>query len=91
VGRDPGELEDPELDRAIAGEVSARAADHRDWEADAAGYRGKLDRLQAAESALLARFTRGMAGDAAGAARCERLYVGRCLHGESYTYLWLRK
>jgi hypothetical protein len=60
-----GELEDPELDRAIAGEVSARAADHRDWEADAAGYRGKLDRLQVAESALLARFTRGTVGEAA--------------------------
>ncbi|HEX3479439.1 MAG TPA: hypothetical protein VHT91_30660, partial [Kofleriaceae bacterium] len=59
------ELEDPELGRAIAGEVVNRDADRHDWEADAAGYRRKLDRLQDVESKLLARFTRGAVSEAA--------------------------
>ena len=59
------ELEDPALDAAIAGELSARAADRHDWEADAAGYRRKLERLQDVEGKLLARFTRGSISEAA--------------------------
>lgn len=53
------ELQDPELDRAIVGAVASRTADRRDWEADADGYRRKLDRLQSAEAKLLELFTRG--------------------------------
>lgn len=67
------ELEDPALEAAIAGEVAGRAEDRRDWAADAAGYQRKLDRLAAAETALLARFTRGAIGEVAMDAELERI------------------
>jgi len=67
------ELEDPELERAIAGEQFGQDGDRRDWETDAAGYRRKLDRLQAAERALLERFTRGKVGEVALDAELDRI------------------
>lgn len=59
------ELEDPDLERALAGELVEQGAAGRDWEADAASHRRKLDRLAAAERAHLERGTRGLVSAAA--------------------------
>lgn len=71
------ELEDPGLERALAGELVERGAEGDDWAADAAGYRGKLDRLQAAEVGLLERFTRGVVGGPALDRELERIAASR--------------
>jgi len=54
------ELADPALPAAIAGVVAGRAGDRRDWEADAARWQSKLNRLAAAEREHLGRRTRGL-------------------------------
>lgn len=59
------ELADPALPAAIAGVVAGRAIERRDWEADAAGWRRKFERLAAAERAHLERGTRGLVSPAA--------------------------
>lgn len=58
------ELEDPGLPAELAAERRDLAADAHDWEADAAGYRGHLARLDQVEKALLRRFRRGEISDA---------------------------
>lgn len=59
------ELADPALPAAIAGVVTVRAIERHDWEADAAGWRRKLERLDTAEAGHLERATRGLVGAAA--------------------------
>jgi site-specific DNA recombinase len=59
------ELDDPELAAAIQRRTEARAADRRDWAADADGYRSRLARLAKVEASVLARYRRGAISDAA--------------------------
>lgn len=69
------ELGDPGLGPAIAGALAEQSEERQDWEADAAGYRRRLDRLQDVEAKLLARFTRGAIGE--GALDIELARIGR--------------
>jgi hypothetical protein len=59
------ELEDPALVPALVAERASRAGEVHDWDADVAGYKKHLDRLDGVETALLARFRRGAIGEPA--------------------------
>lgn len=58
------ELDDPGLADELRLRVERRAADQRDWTADAAGYRAHLARLERVEAGVLGRFRRGMISEA---------------------------
>jgi site-specific DNA recombinase len=57
------EMRDPALPAELAADRGARAADARDWSADAEGYRAHLARLDKVRDAHLARFRRGLLSD----------------------------
>jgi len=59
------ELADPALAAEVQRRAAARAANRRDWNADAAGYRAHLARLARVEASILARYRRGAVTDAA--------------------------
>jgi site-specific DNA recombinase len=54
------ELADPALPSYLLNERSHQTADSADWQRDAAGYRKHLARLEKAETAIVARFRRGL-------------------------------
>lgn len=56
--------DDPDLPAEIAALRRDRAADTRDWEHDAAGYRAHLARLDQVAAAVLVRFRRGTIAEA---------------------------
>jgi DNA invertase Pin-like site-specific DNA recombinase len=58
-------LSDPAQIAALAARQRTRAAEVRDWTADAAGYRAHLARLTRVEAQILARYRRGTISDAA--------------------------
>lgn len=53
------ELDDPDLPAELAADRRAIAADERDWERDAEGFRAHLARLEKVAAAVLVRFRRG--------------------------------
>jgi DNA invertase Pin-like site-specific DNA recombinase len=59
------ELGDSELPAALVADRARHTAEVRDWEADAAGYRRHLSRLETVEAAMLARYRRGHISDGA--------------------------
>jgi site-specific DNA recombinase len=59
------ELEDPDLVTALAAAREEQESDRHDWDTDVKGYEAHLARLEKAEAALLARFTRGIVSEAA--------------------------
>jgi hypothetical protein len=59
------EIEQPELIGALELAAGARAADARDWRADAEGYTVRLANLEKVESAIMVRFRRGAISEGA--------------------------
>ncbi len=59
------ELDDPALAAEVQRRATARAANRRDWAADAAGHRKHLERLARVEAAILGRYRRGAISDQA--------------------------
>lgn len=58
-------IRDPRTVDLLRQRLAERAADRRDWAADAKKYRTRLEQLTKAEAAILARFRRGQISDAA--------------------------
>jgi DNA invertase Pin-like site-specific DNA recombinase len=69
------ELAQPDLLAALADVGRARAADARDWTADAEAHRAHLARLEKVEGAVMARFRRGLVSE--GALDAELAAIGR--------------
>lgn len=56
---------DDVLERAVAQRAAENDADRRSWASDLKEVRGRLERLQATEETILARFRRGLVSEAA--------------------------
>jgi len=80
-------LERPDLlDEVTAARRSRSGANERDWQKDIAGYEARLERLRRSETAILARFRRGLVSEGAmdgelTASKREREMVERQLDG----------
>lgn len=59
------ELDNPALAAEVQRRADERAANRRDWQADAAGYRAHLGRLAKVEASVLGRYRRGTISDEA--------------------------
>lgn len=69
------EIMQPDLMQALAESGQKHASDQHDWQADAAGFRAHLNRLEKVEAALMARFRRGTVSE--GALDLELVALGR--------------